>query len=340
MMGESMKLRGVVVSLAMIAGVAGLAGCSAEDETLTIYSGRSENMIGPMFDQFSEETGINVEVRYGDSADLALQLQTEGENSPADVFVSQSPGAMGAVADDGLLTKLPADTQDLVVAEFQDPDGDWVGITGRVRTLVYNTELVGADELPDSVFDLTESEYRGKVGLAPSNGSFQDFVTAMRVAKGDDATKKWLDDMAANDAQPYADNTSIVQAVGRGEVPMGLVNHYYKEQATAENPDLPVENHFFPKGDVGSVLLATGAGILATSEAQDLGNELIEFLLSPAAQEFFTGVEFEYPSAKGTEIAEGTPLADVPATAVDFDELGSGFRDTLEMINSSGLASN
>lgn len=335
-----MKLRGIVLSLAVLAGAAVVAGCSTEDETLTIYSGRSENMIGPMFDQFSEETGINVEVRYGDSADLALQLQTEGENSPADVLISQSPGAMGAVADDGLLTKLPADTQELAVAEFQDPDGDWVGITGRVRTLVYNTDLVTADELPQSVFDLTNAEYQGKVGLAPSNGSFQDFVTAMRVADGDDATKKWLDDMAANDAQPYADNTSIVQAVGRGEVPMGLVNHYYKEQATAENPDLPVENHFFAKGDVGSVLLATGAGVLATSEVQELGTQLIDFLLSPAAQEFFTGVKVEYPAAKGTEIAEGTPLAEVPATVVDFDELGSGFRETLEMINSSGLASN
>ena len=335
-----MKLRGIVLSLAVLAGAAVVAGCSTEDEALTIYSGRSENMIGPMFDQFSEETGINVEVRYGDSADLALQLQTEGENSPADVLISQSPGAMGAVADDGLLTKLPADTQELAVAEFQDPDGDWVGITGRVRTLVYNTDLVTADELPQSVFDLTNAEYQGKVGLAPSNGSFQDFVTAMRVADGDDATKKWLDDMAANDAQPYADNTSIVQAVGRGEVPMGLVNHYYKEQATAENPDLPVENHFFAKGDVGSVLLATGAGVLATSEVQELGTQLIDFLLSPAAQEFFTGVKVEYPAAKGTEIAEGTPLAEVPATVVDFDELGSGFRETLEMINSSGLASN
>ncbi len=335
-----MKLTGIVLSLAVLAGAAVVAGCSAEDETLTIYSGRSENIIGPMFDQFSEATGINVEARYGDSADLALQLQTEGENSPADVFISQSPGAMGAVADGGLLAKLPAATQKLVVTEFQDPDGDWVGVTGRVRTLVYNTDLVTADELPQSVFDLTNAEYQGKVGLAPSNGSFQDFVTAMRVADGDDATKKWLDDMAANGAQPYADNTSIVQAVGRGEVPMGLVNHYYKEQATAENPDLPVENHFFAKGDVGSVLLATGAGILANSEVQELGTELIDFLLSPEAQKFFTEVKVEYPAAKGAEIAEGTPLADVPATVVDFDELGSGFRDTLEMINSSGLASN
>ena len=335
-----MKLCGIVLSLAVLAGAAVVAGCSTEDETLTIYSGRGENLIGPMFDQFSEETGINVEVRYGDSADLALQIQTEGENSPADVFISQSPGAMGAVADDGLFNKLPDATQKLVDSEFQDPDGDWVGITGRIRTLVYNTELVSDGELPKSVFDLTGSDYRGKVGVAPSNGSFQDFVTAMRVAEGDKTTKKWLDDMGANDAQPYADNVSIVQAVSRGEVPMGLVNHYYKEQAKAENPELPAENHFFPKGDVGSVLLATGGGVLATSNMPDKGVQLVDFLLGPSAQEFFASIKFEYPAAKGTEIAEGTPIADVPATVVDFDELGSGFRDTLEMINSSGLASN
>lgn len=333
-------LRSIAMAALLVAPTALLGACSSDEGTVTVYSGRTENLIAPILERFTEETGVNVEVRYGDSADLALQLQTEGEGSPADVYISQSPGAMGFIAEEGLLAGLPKDVLNAVDRDFRDADGRWVGMSGRVRALVYNTELVDTQDLPDSVFDLTGEKYRAKVALAPANGSFQDFVTAMRAKQGDAAAQKWLADMAANDAQPYADNTSIVQAVGRGEIPMGLVNHYYNERAKAENPDVASQNHFFGSGDVGSVVLATAAGVLRSSPDQSSAQQLVKYLLDDEAQEFFSAETFEYPLAKGVKPAGELPALDsLDATYVDFAQLGGGFRETLEMINASGLNS-
>ena len=336
-----MKVRALLLAVAVLAVPALSTGCASDENSITVYSGRSENLVGPILAQFTEATGIDVDVRYGNSADLALQLETEGDNTPADVFISQSPGAMGFVAEKGMLAKVPADVANLVQPKFRNESNDWVGVSGRIRVLVYNTDLVDKKELPKSVFDLTEADYSGKVALAPANGSFQDFITAMRADKGDEAAQAWLDGMAANDARAYADNTSIVQAVGRGEAPMGLVNHYYNERALAEDPDVPSQNHFFAKGDVGSVLLATGTGVISNTERPEQAESLVRFLLGPQAQEFFTNETFEYPLAIDIEPAQGqVPLAEVSATEVDFDKLAGGFRKTLEMINGSGLSSN
>ena len=198
-----------------------LTSCSDDGDTITIYSGRTENLIGPILEDFTDETGIDVEVRYGQSADLALLIEQEGDRSPADVFLSQSPGAIGFLAQDNRLAQLPAATLELVDESVRSSAGTWVGMSGRIRTLVYNTDLVDAATLPASVLDLTGEQYRGQVAVAPANGSFQDFVTALRETHGDEVASDWLAGMAANDAQVYADNTAIVQAVGQRRGPHG-----------------------------------------------------------------------------------------------------------------------
>src|ERR671910_538865 len=249
-MSRRRVLTGLVLSV--VPAVPTLAACSSDDDRLVVYSGRTSNLIGPLLEDFADESGISIDVRYGDSADLALLIDEEGDRTPADVFISQSPGAVGFLDAGGRLAEL---SDELIAAV---PEGDaagdngWVGLSGRVRTLVYNPELVDATDLPDSVLDLTAAEYAGQVALAPTNGSFQDFVTVVRDQLGDDEAAAWLDGMAAGDPPTFDNNTAIVEAVGRGEVPMGLVNHYYAFRAKAEDPDLPVENHYFPDGDLSS----------------------------------------------------------------------------------------
>ena len=181
----------VAVSIAAFAVFAS-ACSSSSNEVVTVYSGRSENLIGPILDSFTEDTGIKVAIRYGQSAELALLIEQEGDRSPADVFISQSPGAMGYVQQLGMLQTLADDIIALVPAEFANADGQWVGMSGRVRVIVYNKDLIDLADLPDSVFDLTDEIFRGKVGVAPANGSFQDFVTAMREISGDDKALEWL----------------------------------------------------------------------------------------------------------------------------------------------------
>jgi iron(III) transport system substrate-binding protein len=328
------------IALAALLVTTTLTACSSDsNDRLTIYSGRTQDLIGPLLDDFSEETGIQIDVRYGDSPEMALLIEEEGDQSPADVFVSQSPGATGYLDELERLEVLPDDILDLVEPRFRADDGGWVGISGRVRTLVYNKDEVPEDDLPASVFDLTDPFFEGEVGVAPSNGSFQDFVTTMREQFGDEETSDWLNGMADNGAQTYPDNVSIVDAVARGEIKYGLVNHYYNEQLLAEDPGAPSRNYFFPNGDVGSLLLVTAASVLDTAGDQtDNAEEFIEFLLSDEAQEYYADQTLEYPLRPDVETPETLPPLDsLDVDTIDLSTLGSGLIETRELIADSGL---
>ena len=316
--------------------VVGLTGCGGDADRLTIYSGRNSELLGPLLDQFSEETGIGIDVRYGQSADLALLIGEEGDRSPADVFISQSPGAEGYLDEKGLLAELPGSVLDLVPAASRGADGSWVGLSARYRTLVYDRDSVAEADLPESVLDLVDPRYQGQVAIAPENGSFQDFVTSMRTEIGDDETEAWLTGMAENDAPVYADNLSIVDAVARGVVPFGLVNHYYNHQILEEDPDAPSRNHFFSADDLGSLRLVTGASILGSADRPEEAAELIRFLLSEEAQTFFTDETFEYPLVEGVEAAPSLPEPP-PVRAVDINQLSGGLERTQELIEASGV---
>ncbi|GIU88967.1 MAG: iron ABC transporter substrate-binding protein [Acidimicrobiia bacterium] len=323
----------------LAAGALSSCGGGSGSGELTIYSGRTKELVEPLLEQFADETGIDIAVKYGDSAELALLIDTEGERSPAAVFFSQSPGAIGFLDGKGRLEELPKDVLDAVPARFHADDGDWVGVSGRVRVIVYNADETSEDDVPDSVFDLTKPEYRGRVGLAPTNGSFQDFVTTMRALVGDDRTLEWLTAMRENGARTYPNNIAIREAVERGEIDFGLVNHYYNEQAKAEDPDTPTENHFLPGDDPGSMILTAAVGVLDTAgERRDDAVRLVEFLLSREAQEYFAEQTFEYPLAAGVEPASDLPPLDqLEAPPVDLSDLGGGLERTRELIRDSGL---
>ncbi len=336
-----MRVRHVSLAIVPLLTLGLLASaCSTDSDRLTVYSGRTKDLISPLLDQFSEETGIKIDVRYGDSADLALLVDTEGDNTDVDVFISQNPGAVGFLDAQQRLTQLDDAELELVDEQFRSGTGDWVGLSGRVRVLVYNTDLVDESELPDSVLDMTDERFKGRVAVAPTNGSFQDFVTAMRVELGEDVAADWLDGMAANDAKPYSNNTAIVEAVTRGEIEMGLVNHYYLARALAEDPSLPGENHYFAEGDLGSLLITTAASIIDGTDRRDDARALVDFLLSQSAQEFFGDETFEYPLARGVPPSDALPPLDsIPTTSIDLDELGGGLARTAEIIQDSGLDS-
>lgn len=330
---------GVLAVVVAAIGVVVAAGCGGgERDALTIYTGRTESLVAPLLEEFSQENDIAIDVRYGDTNDLALLIGTEGDRSPADVYWGQSPGATAYLAERDLLAPLPGDLLSKVQPTFEDDDGRWVGVSGRQRVLVYNEEMVDRADLPGSVHDLTAPEYRGKVGIAPSNGSFQDFVTAMRQLEGEDAAKAWLEGMAANDAPTYANNNAIVEAVGRGEIPFGLVNHYYNFRFLEEDPGLPSRNHQFDAGDVGGLVIPSSASVLASSAKQEAAQRFIAFLLEKDAQEYFAEETFEYPLADGVQAAKGVPpLGSLrPPPGEQPDELGD-IATTGKLIAEAGL---
>lgn len=322
----------------MLTGIVPVMAQSS-NEVLTIYSGRNENLIAPLLDRFTEDTGIEVRVLYGDTAGVANQIIAEGSASPADVYIAQDAGALGLLAKEGILAPLPSDIIERVNnPSFVSPDRLWVGLSGRARVLVYNPDMVeSADiELPSSIVDLSNEEYRGLVGWAPTNGSFQSNVTALRVMLGDDATRDWLEAMVANDTVVFSNNTAIYQGIIDGEVAMGLSNHYYLFRFLAETPDVPVALHFFPGGDPGSMVNIAGAGVLASSDQQGLAQRFILYMLGSEAQQYFADNTYEYAVIDGVEIAPGLrPLAELELPDLDLTDLDD-LQTTLDMIEDSG----
>ncbi|GAB4571155.1 MAG: iron ABC transporter substrate-binding protein [Anaerolineae bacterium] len=301
-------------------------------ETLVVYSGRSEGLIGPILEQFTAETGVQVEVRYGSTAEMAATILEEGDNSPADVYIAQDAGALGALAAAGRLLPLPSDIMERVPSEFSSPEALWVGISGRARVLAYNTDLVDESELPASIVDLTAPEWAGRVGWAPTNGSFQAHVTALRVLLGDEATLDWLVGMAENGTQAYENNRAVLQAVIDGEVEVGLINHYYLYPYLNENPDLPVALYYFPAGDPGALVNVAGAGIVSTSDTPGLAQRLILYLLGNNAQTYFAETTYEYPLVAGIETdARLKPLNEIETPEIDLSDL-EDLQTTLDLL--------
>ena len=326
-------------SLALIASACGGddEDSSGESETLTVYSGREEEYVGSVFEDFEAQTGISVDVRYGDSAELAATLVEEGENSPADVFFSQDAGSLGAVEDEELFAALPEEVVSAVDPRFRSTEGNWVGTSGRARVIGYNTEAVSADELPDSILELADPVWKDRIGWAPTNGSFQAAVTAMRLVEGEDKTLEWLEGMVANDPEEFSDNEAIRDAIAAGEIDVGLLNHYYIAEARAEEgPGYPVEAHFTSGGDAGSLINVAGIGLLAASERQDVGAEFAEFVLSPESQRHFAEEVKEYPLIDEVEADPLiVPLAEIEQPDVDLSELDD-LQGTLALLEEAG----
>ena len=323
--------------LAVTVAAVALSACGGGgDADLTIYSGRNEELVGDLIARFERESDLKVDVRYGDSAELAATIAEEGKNSPADVFFSQDAGALGAVED--TLSPVPRPVLDAVPDRFRDPRGRWAGVSGRARVIAYNTDELDENEVPDSVFDLTKERWRGRVGIPPPNASFQAFISAMRLEVGEDRTRKWLEDMRDNEAQLYDNNIQTVEAIGRGEIDVGLVNHYYLYELKREDPDLAVANHFPRRGDPGSLVNAAGVGILESTDGRENAERFARFLVSEAAQEYFAERTFEYPLVEGVQPPAGLPALDgLTGPQVELGRLGGQLRSTLKLLDAVGF---
>lgn len=313
----------ILISLVAVSctGGDGSPDTKNEQEVLTIYSGRSEKLIGPIIEQFSEVSGVETEVKYGSTPEVAATLLEEGSKSPADIFIAQDPGGLGAV--EALLAPLPEDITGPVAARFKSADGKWVGLSGRARTVVYNTNKLSENDLPDDIWGFTGPEWKGRLGWAPTNASFQTMVTAMIDLWGEEKTAEWLAGIQANNPKTYPNNSSIVLAAESGEIDAGFVNHYYLYRLIAEKGEnIPVRNYHPRAGGPGAIIMVAGAGVTETSGNKEAAEKFIKFMLSPVAQQYFTGQTYEYPVIEGVVTNRLlVPLADIDAPDMDTKEL-------------------
>ena len=333
----------LVIILAAVVAALSLAATAAtapgQTTSLTIYSGREQALVKPIMDRFTKETGIQLNVRYASSTALATALVEEGRNSPADVYWSQEPGTLGLVGARGLLARLPQATIGKVPSRFTTPSRRWVGTSGRSRVLVYNTNELQANELPASVWGLTASRWKGKIGIAPTNASFQAFLGATINLFGEARVRTWLEGLQANDVRFYPNNTTVVQAVGRGDVEVGLVNHYYLYNLLASTPDLPVRNHWFRDGDPGNLVLAAGVGIVASTQKAAAAQRFVDFLLSKTGQRMIArgpGAA-EYPLVKGVPRRPGLrPLTSIKGPKYNLGRLAADLTPAVRLLLEEG----
>ena len=330
------KFLALLGALTLATSLTACAGGENEDASLTIYSGRSQEFIEPFFAAFTEATGIELDVRYGDSAALAAQILEEGDNSPADLFLSQDAGALGAVAGAKLLASLDQSLLEMFASNYRAPSNDWVAITGRARVLAYAPDRVAA--LPTSIDELIAENWKGRLAIAPTNSSFQAFITAMIQTRGETATETWLRALQKNSPKLYEKNSLIVQAIDAGDVDAGLVNHYYTWEVAEElGREINVKNSFFSPEDLGNLVNVSGAGILRTSKKQSLASELITFLLSDEEQARFVSDTHEYSIALPELRPEGLPaLNEIKAPRVDLANL-SDLKRTQALLIKVGL---
>ena len=289
-------------------------------ETLILYSGRSKSLVEPIIKQFEEASGIQVEVNYAGTTQLAAALLTEGDKSPASLFWAQDAGALGAVSKKEMFEKLPESILTQVPSGFRDAEGFWIATSGRARVLAYSPERVKMEELPQSIFDLTQPKWKGRVGWAPTNASFQAFVTSLRVQVGEERAEEWLRGMKANGVKGYAKNTPIIEALAAGEIDLGLPNHYYLLRFKSKDVNYPVAQTFFKASDPGNLVNIAGIGLLKNSKNKEAALKFVEFLLSTKAQQYFTNDVFEYPAIEGvTPHANLLPVPELLQLAPTFN---------------------
>lgn len=328
-------LAATLLTLPLIVSLA----CGGGDNTLTVYSGRSRSLVHPVLEAFIEESGIDIRVKYAGSTAIASTVLEEGETTPADVVFLQDPGSLGSLSSAGLLGELPEELLSKVSPAFRSPLGHWVGISGRARTVVYNTSAIDpAEDLPESILGFTGPEWRGRIGWAPLNASFQAFVTAFRLKWGEEAARAWLEGIYANDARAYPNNITTVSAVARGEVDVGFVNHYYLQRFLEEEGEgFGARNHFLGGGDPGSLVLVAGAGITKDSDNRKAAEQFLGFLLSNTAQTYFSETTKEYPLIDGVEPEGGLPpLSSLEPPDVDLGDLTDS-RGTLSLMREVGI---
>lgn len=304
---------------------------------LTIYCGRSEPLMKPLFDRFGSESGASLIVRYGDSWGLEQAIVGEGTRTPAAVFVSQDAAALGALSRKGMLRELPMEIVQQVEPRFAGTEAkhDWVGLSARARAVVYDPAVTPKAELPRTLEEVADAKYEGRFGVAPANDSFQAQLALYRVLEGREELGDLLSKIKKNRPHLYENNAAVVQAVARGEIAFGLVNHYSLWREAEAVPPGRLAVALMPGQGVAGFINAAGIGVLS-SDPRAL--DLVRFLLSRQAQEHVAEETYEYPLAKGVGARKDLPpFASLRIPTFDFADVAAVLEDTDQATRRAGL---
>jgi iron(III) transport system substrate-binding protein len=308
------------------------------DGDLVVYSGRREPLLQPIIDAFEEDTGINVSVKYGATNELGNALIEERGNPRADVFVGTDAASAESLRSRGVFAVFDDPALEAIDRSYRAVDGAWVGISGRARVIIYNTELVDEADLPRSIFDLTDPKWDGQIAIpSTTNGSFTAWVSSIRKLEGDEAARDLLEGLKDNGAVAIGDHTAVRQAVGRGEFALGLVNHYYYQLEKDAGSPVGVIYTDQADGEIGVLVNVAAASIVEGAAHAENAAAFMRYLLSPEAQELFAALNFEYPLIPGIEDRADYKRGTFEESDVDLHELGAMNDTTIDMIDEVAL---
>ncbi len=316
-----------------------LAACGGEDEpSLVIYNAQHEELIDVVAEEFTDKTGIEVELRNGSDLELANQIVAEGKDSPADVFLTENSPAMTLVDSKNLFAELDQATLDKIPAQFRPDDGQWTGFAARSTVMVYNDEMVEESELPTSIMELAEPEWEGRISFSPTGADFQAIVSAVLATQGEEATREWLAGLKRN-GTVYDGNNVVLQSVNAGEKDAGVIYHYYwyrDQEEAGENSD-DSRLHFFGGKDPGAFLSVSGAGVLASSDDKPDAQKFVDFLVSEDGQKVIAdSYALEYTLNPEVELGRDVkPLSELDPPAVDVSDLNGP--EVVEMMQEAGF---
>ena len=316
-----------------------IAGCTRGSDELVVYSSRSNSLVQPLLEQYAEQTGTNIRVRYASTASVVATLLEEGDNSPADVIYLAEPSGWGVLSESRVLSQLTDGLLDRVDPRFRSSLGEWVGTSGRSKVVVYNTEnVIPERDLPQSIMEFTDPKWKGRIGWAPTHGEWQISLMAISLVEGEDTARAWLEGIKDNDPKIYPNLISIVQAVANGEVDVGFVNHYYVPRLIAEQGDgLKARNYYLGNGDPGATIDVAGAAIHQSTGSSKAAEDFIEYMLDVAAQEYFAHKTHEYPLSAGVAASGGLPpLYDLDPPHIDLADL-SDLEGTIALLRDAGV---
>ncbi|GAB4585007.1 extracellular solute-binding protein [Nocardia sp. IFM 10818] len=313
---------------------------SGDPNTVTVYSGRTEKLVAPLLNSIGPDVlgaGVKIEALYDQKPVKVLE---EGGKSPADVWFGQDAGELGALAANGYLSELPAQVLGAVPTQYADPGKRWVAITLRSRVLAYDPRQIPAADLPSGIDGLVDEKWRGKIGYAPTNASWKSFVTALRVLRGEDGARAWLQKFKAVEPVEFDKNSAVLDAVDQGRLTFGLINHYYWfMKAAAQGADnVTAKIHYF-KGseEPGALVNIAAAGVLTCSDNKEAAAKLVEFLHSARAQQYFADETGEYPVIANITSKHNLPtLTELSPPTIDLNQLSS-VSETEAMLRDVGL---
>lgn len=306
---------------------------------LTIYNGQHKTATIALIDAFKEQSDIEVTTREGSSNELAHQIVEEGERSPADIIYTEESTPLIMLANKGLLSEIDAAALEHIPAEYRDENGNWVGLLARSRVLAYNPELINEDELPTSVQDLTESEWKDKFAFVKTSGAFQKQLSAMIKLEGRDTAKAWLEGLKEN-GKVYRHNKAALDAVERGDIPFAMINNYYWDSMAREKgaDNLHSRLYFMGTEDLGDLVTVSGAAILKSSKNQEEAQAFMAFATSEAGQQILTDKSAQYPLNSKVDTKGLKPFSELtpPNGTLDLGEYSDG-KAAIELLQEVGL---